>query len=76
MILLGHNSSIKEKEKTNGNLELISSKRENFEGRELIIVFPEKANGKCAIKTEYFDAFPEVQIELLKQGYHIVHMKI
>lgn len=50
-------------------------KRESFEGRELIIVFPQKANGKWAIKTEYFDAFPEVQIELLRQGYHIVHIK-
>ena len=29
-----------------------------FEGRELISVFPEKPNGKWALKTEYFDAFP------------------
>ncbi|MEE0944373.1 MAG: alpha/beta fold hydrolase [Clostridia bacterium] len=46
-----------------------------FEGRELITVFPEKPNGKWALKTEYFDAFPEVEIELLKLGYHIFHVK-
>ena len=57
------------------NREGFLLKREEFEGRELIIVFPEKANGRWAIKTEYFDAFPAVQLELLKQGYHIVHIK-
>ena len=46
-----------------------------FEGRELISVFPEKPNGKWALKTEYFDAFPAVEIELLKLGYHIFHVK-
>lgn len=49
--------------------------RETFEGRELITVFPKKPNGKWAIKTEYFDAFPDVQIELLEMGYHIFHIK-
>jgi len=48
---------------------------EEFEGRELIIVKPEKPNGKWAFKTEYFAAFPAVQIELLKLGYYIVHIK-
>ncbi|MBQ6998582.1 MAG: alpha/beta fold hydrolase [Clostridia bacterium] len=49
--------------------------KEIFEGRELITVFPEKSNGKWAIKTEYFDAFPDVQIKLLDMGYHIFHIK-
>ena len=52
-------------------------KRENFNGRELIIVFPEKGteNGRWALKTEYFNAFPAVEIELVKKGYHLVHLK-
>lgn len=49
--------------------------RETFSGKELITVFPKKPNGKWAIKTEYFDAFPDVQIKLLEMGYHIFHIK-
>ena len=49
--------------------------KSDFEGRELISVFPEKPNGKWALKTEYFGAFPEVEIELLKLGYHIFHLQ-
>ncbi len=49
--------------------------RENFEGRELITVFPKNPNGKWAIKTEYFDAFPDVQIKLLEMGYYVFHIK-
>lgn len=30
-------------------------------------------NGKWALKTEYFDAFPETEIELLRRGYHIAY---
>ncbi len=45
--------------------------------REYIIVFPEKGteNGKWALKTEYFGAFPETEIELLKRGYHLASIK-
>ena len=48
-----------------------------FEGRLAAIVFPEKANEKKSwtIKTEYRDAFPETEIELLKRGYHVTYMK-
>lgn len=49
-------------------------KRELF-GREVIIVYPKKPNGRWALKTEYFDAFPEVELELLSLGYHIFHIK-
>ncbi len=30
-----------------------------------------KPNGKWVYKTEYFDAFPETQIEFLNRGYHL-----
>ncbi|MBE7025492.1 MAG: alpha/beta hydrolase [Ruminococcaceae bacterium] len=45
--------------------------------REYIVVFPEKGteNGKWALKTEYFGAFPEMEIELLKRGYHLASIK-
>ena len=44
-------------------------------GREVIILHPEKPNGKWAIKTEYFEAFPAVQDTLLNMGYYIAHIK-
>ena len=51
--------------------------RKTVAGREALIVLPEKGteNGKWALKTEYFDAFPDVQIRLLKLGYHVAHIK-
>ena len=50
--------------------------REFIDCREAIIVCPEKGkkNGKWVLKTEYFDAFPAVQNELLKRGYHIAYI--
>ncbi|MBR2472303.1 MAG: alpha/beta fold hydrolase [Clostridia bacterium] len=44
-------------------------------GRELIIVYPEKPNGRWVLKTEYFNAFPETEIKLVTKGYHLVHIK-
>jgi len=43
----------------------------------VLIVCPAKGteNGKWVLKTEYFDAFPNIQIELLKHGYHLAHIK-
>lgn len=50
----------------------------SFEGHEAIIVFPNDKN-KCrnlAIKTEYWDAFPNaVEIDLLKNGFHLCYIK-
>ncbi len=48
-----------------------------FEDRTATIVFPEKANEKRSwtIKTEYQNAFPETEIELLKRGYHVTYLK-
>ena len=43
-----------------------------FEGREAILVFPKipDNNKNWLIKTEYFDAFPELEIELVKKGLY------
>ena len=43
--------------------------------RDAIIVYPKEgtANGKWALKTEYFGAFPDTEIKLLENGYHIAH---
>lgn len=48
-----------------------------FEGRPANIIFPEKANEKKSwtIKTEYRDAFPETELELLKRGFHVTYLK-
>lgn len=48
-----------------------------FEGRLASIVFPEKANENkyWSIKTEYRDAFPETEVELLKRGWHVAYLK-
>jgi len=43
-------------------------------GREVIICHPEKPNGKWALKTEYFWAFPEVQNILLEMGYYVAYI--
>ena len=45
-----------------------------FDGRNAIVVLPEKSNGKLALKTEYFDAFPEVEIQLVKNGFTLAHV--
>ena len=45
-----------------------------FEGRDAVIVFPNEKSDKWLFKTEYFGAFPEFEIEMVKRGYHIVHV--
>ncbi len=48
----------------------------DFEDTTGIVVFPnENSNGKIAFKTEYWDAYPELEIELIKRGFHLVHVK-
>lgn len=45
-----------------------------FEGNNAKLVRPNVTpNGKWALKTEYFGAFPQVEIELLKRGWHIAY---
>lgn len=48
-----------------------------FEGREAILVFPKQPNENknWLFKTEYFDAFPEFEIEMLKRGWHLAYIK-
>ena len=48
-----------------------------FEEREAFLVFPKQRhpNGYWALKTEYWDAFPETEIELLKRGFHVAFLK-
>lgn len=52
--------------------------RLEFEGREAIIVSPEKgsANGRLVIKTEYWDAFQEAaEVPLVKEGFHLCYIQ-
>ena len=43
-----------------------------FDGLKAQIIMPKvKPNGKWVYKTEYFNAFPETQIEFLNRGYHL-----
>ncbi len=46
----------------------------DFLGRNAIIVFPKEKTDKWLFKTEYFGAFPAFEIEMLKIGYHVVHV--
>ena len=47
-----------------------------FEGRRAVLVKPDcEANGKWAIYTEYFWAFPNTAIELLERGWHIAFLE-
>jgi len=52
-----------------------SVKEFDFEGREAYVVFPEKANGRLALKTEYWNAFPGAEIALLEKGFHLCFIK-
>ncbi len=48
-----------------------------FEEKQAYIVLPnEKQNGQLALKTEYWDAFPEaIEIPLLKQGFTLCYIQ-
>ena len=46
-----------------------------FEGFKAIIVFPENPVGKLALKVEYWGAFPDIEINLLKNGFHLAYIK-
>jgi len=49
-----------------------------FEGKEAIVVSPlaGTSNGRLAVKTEYWDAFPEaVELPLLRKGFHLCYVK-
>lgn len=48
-----------------------------FEGREAILVFPDNANQEknWLLKTEYFDAFPNFEVKMVKRGWHLAYIK-
>lgn len=48
-----------------------------FEGREAILIFPQVPNKykNWMMKTEYFDAFPNLEIEMVKKGWHLAYIK-
>ncbi len=55
-----------------------SKKVFEFEEKKAIVVFPREgtANGRLAIKTEYWDAFPHaVEIPLLEKGFHLCYVE-
>ncbi len=48
-----------------------TSKSFKFEEKNAIVVIPKQSNGKLAVKTEYWNAFPDTEAELLRRGYHL-----
>lgn len=47
-----------------------------FLGRAARLIIPrENKNGKWLLKTEYADAFPALEIEMLKRGYHVAYVQ-
>ena len=49
----------------------------DFGGREAILIFPDEPNEKkeWMLKTEYFGAFPQLEIDMLGAGYHLAYLK-
>lgn len=47
--------------------------RFEFDGKDAIVVFPNKVEPEknWLLKTEYWDAFPQPEIEMLKKGFHL-----
>lgn len=47
-----------------------------FDGRNAIVVFADNPveGNKWMMKTEYFGAFPNFEIEMLKRGYHLAYV--
>lgn len=46
-----------------------------FNGRVARIVYPNiKPNGRIVLKTEYWDAFPSFEIEMVKRGYYLCNV--
>ena len=48
----------------------------DFQGREAILVCPKEncVGIKWLLKTEYFGAFPNFELEMLKRGYHLAYL--
>lgn len=54
-----------------------SARRFDFESHEAILVQPRQpAEGNpWLLKTEYFGAFPDLEIEMLRRGWHLAYVK-
>ena len=48
-----------------------------FEDMPAVLVFPDEPNGdkNWLLKTEYFEAFPDFQIQMLRRGWHLAYVK-
>lgn len=48
-----------------------------FEGMDAVLVFPEtpNENKNWLLKTEYFEAFPDFQVQMLHRGWHLAYVK-
>lgn len=48
-----------------------------FEDRDAVVVLPDvkNANGHLVLKTEYWGAFPDVEIQLVKRGFHLAYLQ-
>ncbi len=47
-----------------------------FEGKQALLVYPKTVcdGNKWLLKTEYFGAFPDFELEMLKRGFYIAHV--
>lgn len=48
-----------------------------FLGRDALVILPDEKtrNGRFAMKTEYFGAFPETEIALIREGFALAYIK-
>jgi len=48
-----------------------------FEGREAVLVLPDERvrTPRWLLKTEYFGAFPQLESELIRRGFHLAYLK-
>lgn len=48
-----------------------------FEGRKAVVVLPEKGreDGRWLLKTEYFEAFQELEEAMVAEGFHLAYME-
>lgn len=48
-----------------------------FEGRRAILVLPKESNktDKWLLKTEYWDIFSEMEVEMLRLGWHVAYIE-
>ena len=72
--LAEHEELLLQKGEWNG----FSAEHFHFEGYEAVIVFPEHPKGDkpWVWRTEFFGAFAQADIEMLKRGCHLLHLSI